>query len=99
MTTFNEIVPDDYNHRLIKGEGQIFALTQMVRELLSLYDPEAVNDRVIVLRNTIAPDESDDECLRMFRQSAWELFDQFISGSPPTRPTFPTLTSIKGGKT
>ena len=99
MTTFNDVAPDDYNHRLIKGEGQIFALTQMVRELLSLSDPEAVNDRLTGLQKTVAPDEADDEDLRMFRQSAWELFDQLISGTPPTRPIFPTLTSIKGGKT
>jgi hypothetical protein len=112
MTTWKEAAPDiaetleahnewldACNHRLSVAEGKIFALTYLVRDLFSLVDTDAVNDRLTVLRDATNLDESETTHDKRFVDSVREVFDQLITNTPPTPPTFPRLTLIKGGRT
>ena len=85
------------NDRLIEAEGRIFALTHLVRELLSVASlpKEDVNSFLTGLHDAIAPGETTDESTLKFIGAAQAVFGQLISGEPPTRPTF---TVIEGGK-
>ena len=93
----NEEDFENQNDRLIEAEGRIFALTHLVRELLSVasFPKEDINTYLTGLSDAIAPDETTDESMLKFIEAAQTLFGQLISGEPPTRPTF---TLIKGGK-
>jgi hypothetical protein len=88
---------ENQNDRLLEAEGRIFALTHLVRELLSVSDfpKEDINTYLTGLHDAIAPDEETDEPTLKFIEAARALFGQLISGEPPTRPTF---TVIRGGK-
>jgi hypothetical protein len=97
MMTTPEQIFENHNDRLIEAEGKIFALTHLVRELLSVAnaEPEVTNSHLVILRDAMAPDETMNEPTIKFIEAARAVFGQLITGAPPTRPTF---TVISGGK-
>jgi hypothetical protein len=103
MATLDEIL-QNHNDRLVEADGRIFALTHLVRELLklSVAEQHEVNSLLQNCIDDMTPvgtvDDPDDPDDQKFTEAARSLFGELIAGTPPTRPTFPSLTLIRGGK-
>ena len=87
---------ENQSNRLIEAEGQIFALTRLISEILPMVaDPQAVNLRLKQMQAVCVPKDDADKDWVKFIQAANALFGRMIKGEPPAPPTF---TVIRGGK-
>jgi hypothetical protein len=95
-----------HEHRLIVAEGKIYALTHMVRDLLSLVeDTEAVKSRLVdvraEVRKNLAPYDDASTWKPLFFDTVCDFCDQLMPGTPqmpPPAPVRPKLALITGGR-
>ena len=82
--------------RLNEAEGQIFALTRLVTEILPIVvDPEALNIRLKQMQAVcVVRDDADREWAK-FIHAAHELLARMIQGEPPSRPGYPSRPTLR----
>jgi hypothetical protein len=105
---------ENLNNRLVEAEGQIFALTRLLREILPMvvdarFGRELSSEECSEAMNTslkqmqeacVVKDDTEIEWAK-FLHAAHALFGGLIKGALPSRPTSlrrPTLTVFKGDK-